>query len=83
MIDLQILESYFEQNYQQPERYKKSLDSSSELVFAHYEVSRADFDSSYTWYASKPDLIYKLYEAALDSVNFKLSTSAVSTRKVE
>lgn len=83
MVDLQVMESYFEQTYYQPERYKKALDSSSELIFTSYQVSRADFDSSYSWYASNPDLIYKLYEAALDSVNFKLSSSSVSTRKTE
>lgn len=73
LVDLQILESHFQRLYQRPEFYRASLDSSSNLIFDKYQVSRGAFDSSYTYYAQDVHTIYQIYEAALDSINFSLS----------
>jgi len=73
IVDLQILEAHFQRSYQRPDIYKASLDSSSALIFKKYNVTKTDFDSSYSYYSKDVDVIYAIYEAALDSVNFRLS----------
>lgn len=70
IVDLQILESHFQRTYNRPDLYKASLDSSSQLIFDKYQVTKSQYDSSYTYYANDLDAIYKIYEAALDSLNF-------------
>jgi hypothetical protein len=73
IVDLQILESHFQRQFQRPDLYKKSLDSSSTVIFDSYQVSKGAFDSSYNYYAQDVDVIYAIYEAALDSLNFRIS----------
>ncbi len=70
IVDLQLLESHFQRTYNRPDLYKASLDSSSQLIFDKYQVSKSQYDSSYTYYSNDLDAIYKMYEAALDSLNF-------------
>jgi hypothetical protein len=70
IVDLQILESHFQRTYNRPDLYKESLDSSSQLIFEKHQVSKSQYDSSYMFYANDLDAIYKMYEAALDSLNF-------------
>lgn len=70
IVDLQILESHFQRTYNRPDLYKASLDSSSQLIFDKHQVSKPQYDSSYMYYAKDLDAIYKMYEAALDSLNF-------------
>lgn len=73
IVDLQILESHFQRLYQRPDLYKNALDSSSAVVFNEYGVTKESFDSSYTFYSKNTHVIYGIYEAALDSINFRLS----------
>jgi hypothetical protein len=72
IVDLQILESHFQRTFNRPDLYKDALDSSSLLIFEKHKVSRSQFDSSYSFYASDAHVIYKIYEAALDSLNFAI-----------
>jgi len=73
IIDLQILETHYNRQFQQPQLYKNALDSASEFVFEKHSVTKSQFDSSYTFYSFEPTTIYGIYEAALDSINFRLS----------
>ncbi len=75
IVDLQILESHFQRTYNRPDLYKASLDSSSQLIFDKHQVTKSQYDSSYTYYATDLETIYKLYEAALDSLNFAVIES--------
>lgn len=70
IVDLQILESHFQRTFNRPDLYKASLDSSSSLIFEKYAVSKSQFDSSYTYYAYDTETMFKIYESALDSLNF-------------
>lgn len=72
LVDLQILEAHFQRVFKRQELYKDALDSSSISVFDAHGTNRIDFDSSFNYYAYYPDSLYLIYEAALDSVNFKL-----------
>jgi Domain of unknown function (DUF4296) len=73
IIDLQILETHYNRLFQQPQLYKNALDSASSFVFEKHNVTKSQFDSSYTYYSNEPNTIYGIYEAALDSINFRLS----------
>lgn len=72
LVDLQILESHFQRLHQRPELYKNALDSSSALIFQDYQVSKGAFDSSYMYYANNVNVLHSIYEAALDSLNFRM-----------
>ncbi|MCB9223797.1 MAG: DUF4296 domain-containing protein [Crocinitomicaceae bacterium] len=74
IIDLQILESQYQFRYQRPEVYKKALDSASYFVYEKHGTTREQFIESYDYYATDIDLMFLIYEAALDSVN-RLATS--------
>jgi len=71
IVDLQVLESHYHRLYSIPAIYKDALDSSSNLIFQKYDVTKSDFDSSFSYYASDANVIYAIYEAALDSINFR------------
>ena len=73
IVDLQILESHYQRTYTRPDLYKDALDSSSNLIFQNYDVTKADFDASFSYYSSDLDTIYSIYEAALDSINFRVN----------
>lgn len=73
VVDLQVLEAHFHRQYQRPDVYKASLDSSSKFIFIKYETNREDFDRSYEYYARNSQALYEIYEAALDTLNFRMS----------
>ena len=76
IVDLQILESHYQRTYIRPDLYKGALDSSSNLIFQDYNITKADFNASFSYYASDLDTIYSIYEAALDSINFRMNQKA-------
>jgi hypothetical protein len=73
IVDLQVLESYYEKAYVIPAQFRDQLDSSSMLLFEDYGVTKDQFDRSYSFYATDAVTIYALYEAALDSINFRIN----------
>ncbi|MBL7897281.1 MAG: DUF4296 domain-containing protein [Crocinitomicaceae bacterium] len=73
IIDLQILETHYSRLFQQPQNYRTALDSASTFVFKKHLVTKPQFDSSFTYYSHESNTIYGIYEAALDSINFRLS----------
>ena len=73
IIDLQILESQYQFRYQRPEVYKNALDSASYFVYERHGTTRDQFARSYDYYALDIDLMYMIYEAALDSVNLMVT----------
>lgn len=74
IIDAQILESHFMRTFNHPDNYLESLDSSTNKMFEDYGYTKSQFEKSYDYYASNIDVIYQIYEAALDSINFRLSS---------
>ena len=68
-----MLESHYQRNYQNPDYYKDALDSASFTVFDNYQTTRDIFESSYDYYSLNIDSIYYIYEAALDTINIRVS----------
>jgi len=76
IVDLQLLESHYQRLYNRPDLYRVALDSSSSLVFQNYDVTKADFEKSFAYYSSDLKVIYSIYEAALDSINFRINLTS-------
>lgn len=72
LIDLQVLESHFQRTFKRQELYRDALDSSSQSIFESHQISKVQFDSAFNYYAGNPDTLYLIYEAALDSINYKI-----------
>ena len=69
LIDLEIMEAYYEQTHKRPQIYKTTLDSSSRAVLENYGVTEEQLRYTLDHYSQSPDSLYALYEEALDSIN--------------
>ena len=87
IIDLQILESHFQRQFSRVDLYRDALDSSSAAIFKNRGISKATFSTSLDYYATIPDTLFVIYEAALDSIKFRMnkmsSTVEVDTAAAE
>lgn len=73
IVDLQILESHFQRQFARADVYRDALDSSSNSVFEAHGVTRDQFSESMEFYSQDPDTLFLIYEAALDTINFKVN----------
>ena len=73
LVDLQVLESHYHRMFNRPDKYHDALDSASSLVFNKYGVTKKNFEDSFNFYATNVDTIFAIYEAALDSINFRMN----------
>ena len=73
IIDLQVLESHYQRTYQRPNLYKTALESASLIVFEKHHTSKEQFERSYKYYAMDVTTMYMIYEAALDSINLRVT----------
>ncbi|MFK8039478.1 MAG: DUF4296 domain-containing protein [Crocinitomicaceae bacterium] len=69
LIDLEIMEAYYEQVHKRPQLYKTTVDSASRLILAEKGISEKQLENTLEYYSSMPDTLYNLYEIALDSIN--------------
>ena len=79
IVDLQILESHFQRQFGRVDLFKDALDSSSQLIFEDHGISQEKYETSLAFYSETPDTLYVIYEAALDSVNYRLNQMNSST----
>ena len=79
IIDLQMLESHYQRMYSRPDVFKDALDSASNIVFEDRSVTRNRFETSYDYYASKPDILFSIYEATLDTLNQRITERSQQT----
>ncbi len=78
IVDLQLLEEHYHRLYSRPDVYYIALDSASGLIFEEYDVTKDQFEESLMHYSTNTDTIYSIYEAALDTVNFRINSNAQS-----
>lgn len=74
IVDLQILESHFQRNFARIDLYRDALDSSSASVFTDRGITKEMYTASIKYYAEEPDTLFLIYEAALDTLNFRLNS---------
>lgn len=78
IIDLQVLESHYQRQFQRPGTYQKALDSASYFVFERHKVTEDQFERSYEYYAMDVNSMFQIYEAVLDTVNLRISDTEVT-----
>lgn len=71
LVDLQVLESHFQRQFSRIDLYRDALDSSSLFIFEDHATTKKDFVTSLNFYASQPDTLFLIYEAALDTLNLR------------
>ncbi len=69
LIDLEIMEAYYEQVHKRPPIYKTTLDSASRQILIEYDITEKQLKNTLTFYSESPDSLYALYEQTLDSIN--------------
>ncbi|MFD1550909.1 hypothetical protein DNU06_05095 [Putridiphycobacter roseus] len=69
IIDLEIMEAYYEQVHKRPKVYRKTLDSASNQILREKGLDKNQMESTLAYYSNTPDSLYQLYEAALDTIN--------------
>jgi len=72
---LQILESHFQRQFARVDLYRDALDSSSSVIFETYDITKAGFATNLDYYAEKPDSLFAIFEAALDTINIRINAS--------
>ena len=75
IVDLQVLESHFQRQFARADLYRNSLDSSSVFIFEKHGITKAQFDESINYYSEMPDTLFVIYEAALDTINYRLDSA--------
>ncbi|MFT5822309.1 MAG: hypothetical protein ACI8ZM_003565 [Crocinitomix sp.] len=78
IVDLQILESHYQRQFARVDLYRDALDSSSQTIFTAHGISKDQFSNSLNYYATQPDTLFIIYEAALDSIKFRMNANSVS-----
>lgn len=78
LVDLQILESHFQRQFARIDLYRDALDSSSQFIFEDHGISKEKFSTSLNYYATQPDSLFIIYEAALDSIKFRTNANNLS-----
>ncbi|NOQ73922.1 MAG: DUF4296 domain-containing protein [Crocinitomix sp.] len=78
LVDLQILESHYQRQFARVDLYRDALDSSSLSIFADHGISKDQFTTSLDYYSTQPDTLFIIYEAALDSIKFRMNANNVS-----
>lgn len=73
IVDLQIIQEHYHNLFVRPDIYHDALDSASFFVFEKHHTTKEEFNQSLTYWSGMPDTLYAIYEAALDTVNFRIN----------
>ena len=76
IVDIQVLQEHYHNVFVRPDVYRDALDSASTHVFEDHGVTKEDYDRSLNYYANQTDTIYSIFEAALDTVNFRMNATS-------
>ncbi|MCH2233420.1 MAG: DUF4296 domain-containing protein [Crocinitomicaceae bacterium] len=74
LVDLHVIESHYHRMYSRPDIYKQALDSASQIIFDKHEITREEYSTALEMYSYSSDTIYKIYEAAMDTITIRIST---------
>ena len=77
IVDIQILEEHYHRLFARPDLYIDALDSASQIIFEEHEVTKVQFNNSIDYYAENADTLFSIYEAALDTINFRINAKVL------
>ncbi|NBR15969.1 MAG: DUF4296 domain-containing protein [Flavobacteriales bacterium] len=69
--EVMLLENYYQTKYGSPNVYKKALDSSVNIVFKRFSVTKKQYENTFNYYAENPELYKELQMKIIESLNEK------------
>ena len=69
--EVMLLENYYQTKYGSPNVYKKALDSSVNVIFKRFSVTKKQYENTFNYYAENPDLYKELQMKIIESLNKK------------
>ncbi len=72
--ELMIVEDQIQSRHPQFDQFKKTIEKSGDHILKKYNVSFKNFESSFTYYASKQDEMKVIYNKVLENLTKKLNT---------
>ena len=69
MVQIQLMESYCQDNFVRPDHYKDLLHRSVDSLLEARGYTIEEYEISFDYYSKKPDKMFFIYEAVLDSLN--------------
>jgi hypothetical protein len=69
--EVMLLENYYQTKYGSPYVYKKALDSSVNVVFKRFSITKKQYENTFNYYAENPDLYKELQMKIIESLNEK------------
>lgn len=65
MADVYVLEMHYQKAYGAPTQYKKHLDRALKTLFKSHGISRASYEKSFTYYASRHEQFIHMNEEVI------------------
>lgn len=72
MTEVYLIEMHYQKGYGMPSMYKPRLDIALDEIFKKYDVSRKDYESSFSYYAANPKEFLELNELVIQRYNEEL-----------
>jgi hypothetical protein len=71
--DMNLVESHIQMTYGQVGRYHKIMKKSANEIFRKYHIDSNRYITSFEYYGSHQELMTKMYQEALDSIDVELA----------
>ncbi|HBW85833.1 MAG TPA: hypothetical protein DEF82_03555 [Crocinitomicaceae bacterium] len=71
MEEIYLIENHYQMTFGSPSVYKSTLDSSYQLILKENGVTQKQYEESFSYYASQPEIILNLQERLIERLNRK------------
>lgn len=71
MEEIYLIENHYQMTYGSPSVYKSSLDSSYLRILRENNVTRDQYEESFTYYAGQPEIMLDLQRQLIERLNKK------------
>ncbi len=71
MEEIYLIENHYQMTFGSPSVYKSALDSSYQLILKENGVTQKQYEESFSYYASQPEIMLNLQERLIEKLNRK------------
>ncbi|MFM7637549.1 MAG: DUF4296 domain-containing protein [Crocinitomicaceae bacterium] len=71
MEEIYLIENHYQMTFGSPSVYKSTLDSSYQLILKEHGVTQKQYEESFSYYASHPEIMLNLQERLIERLNRK------------
>jgi Domain of unknown function (DUF4296) len=71
MEEIYLIENHYQMTFGSPSVYKSALDSSYQLILKENGVTQKQYEESFSYYASQPEIMLNLQERLIERLNRK------------